>query len=262
MSTFIYSHNPGSEGAKALKNALGIKAIKHEGSKFKASQKKTVINWGSSNLPDLVKGCNILNPHTATRKVTDKLECFKAMADLPIAKNVPDWTTSPAVALQWIADGEEVMARKILNGHSGEGIVHIDKNAPEGFNLPKAPLYVKYIPKTEEYRIHVVNGKVVDYQRKTLSKDFQANLKEGEEINWKVRNLANGFIYQRDGVNPTEETKAAAIGAVTGLGLHFGAVDIVVHTKTKVPYILEINSAPGLQGQTVTNYANALKELL
>lgn len=39
-----------SDGANELKKVMDLKRIKLEGSKFKGSQSKTVINWGSVDL--------------------------------------------------------------------------------------------------------------------------------------------------------------------------------------------------------------------
>src|SRR3546814_6628533 len=49
------------------------------------------------------------------------------------------------------------------------------------------------LPKKQEYRVHVLNGKVVDVQRKARVKDFP-----DDKVNWKIRNHDNGFIYARD----------------------------------------------------------------
>lgn len=43
----IYAYKQGSASALALAAALGIKCIKHEGSRFKGRHNKTVINWGA-----------------------------------------------------------------------------------------------------------------------------------------------------------------------------------------------------------------------
>jgi D-alanine-D-alanine ligase-like ATP-grasp enzyme len=38
-------------------------------------------------------------------------------------------------------------------------------------------------------------------------------------------------------------------------GLDFGAVDVIWNAQKEKPYVLEINTAPGLEGQTIADYA-------
>lgn len=255
---FIYSHNPNSEGAKALKDALSIKKIKNEGSSFKGSMKKTVLNWGSSVVPDEVLKCNILNHPEKIKLAANKLSFFKTVSN-HYPDLLPPWTEFYNTAVDWVGEGFKVCARTILNGHSGAGIVLMSKD-DEVF--PKAPLYVRYIPKVEEYRVHVVLGNVIDVQRKTLSKDKLEELGiDAENINWKIRNLANGFIYQRANVNPNQEVLDASVKIVQCLGLDFGAVDVIVGKKDGKTYVLEVNTAPGLTGSTVESYVKAFKDV-
>ena len=94
-------------------------------------------------------------------------------------------------------------------------------------------LYVKYIKKKAEYRIHVFNGKIIDIQQKRKRH-------EAIEINFQIRSHNNGWV----------------------LGLDFGAVDIIWNEKQQQGYVLEVNTAPGLEGETIINYANAIEELI
>jgi D-alanine-D-alanine ligase-like ATP-grasp enzyme len=126
----------------------------------------------------------------------------------------------------------------------------------------KAPLYVKYVPKTEEYRVHVFRNKIIDIQRKTLSKEkLQEKNIALEDVNWKIRNLDNCFIYQRANVNPPQSVLDVSKRVVGLCGLDFGAVDIIVGKKDNKPYVLEVNSAPGLQGTTLENYVSTFKDI-
>lgn len=252
MPTFIYSWNSNSESAKALKNIMGITKIKNENSSFKGSNRKRVINWGSSELPPEVMKCVVLNEPNSVKISTNKLSFFRKISRVQ-PNIIPDWTEDFETAVAWVAEGSTVCARTVLNGHSANGLIIMEKNNPEGF--VNAPLYTKYIPKTEEYRVHVVNGIVIDYQRKTLKRE---KAESGENINWKIRNLDNGFIYQRENIKLSDEIKNACVRAMDIVDLYFGAVDVVVHNKTGNPYILEVNTAPGLQGTTLENYARAL----
>lgn len=256
MPTYIYSWNAHSEGAIALKDAMGITKIKNENSRFVGSQRKRVINWGSSQVSPEVAKCNIINKPEVVRIASNKLDFFRKVSE---HNNdiLPPWTVDQAEAIRWCAEGKVVVARTILNGHSGSGIVIMDRDHPDGF--VRAPLYTEYVKKTEEYRIHVVGNEIIDQQRKVLSKQ---KADSGDDINWKIRNLANGFIYQRENIRPPDEVRTAAIEAIRHSGLDFGAVDIVYNDKRKgvKAFVLEVNTAPGLTGTTVQNYARALAQ--
>jgi glutathione synthase/RimK-type ligase-like ATP-grasp enzyme len=133
----------------------------------------------------------------------------------------------------------------------------MERDNPRSF--VRAPLYTKYIKKDEEYRVHVIGGEIVAIQRKVLKKE---KADSGEPINWKIRNLDNGFIYQREGINPPDGVRTVALDATRLSGLVFGAVDVIFNTRQQRAYVLEINSAPGITGTTVQNYADAFRAYL
>lgn len=247
----IFPYKTGSASAKALAGALGIKRIKAEGSKFKGAAHKTVINWGCSKLPAEILKCRVLNSPESVAKASNKLSFFKAMAEAGVS--IPRFTEALEDVKAILAEGKTVVARTILNGHGGAGIVLLEGDA----EIVKAPLYVEYVPKKQEYRIHVFQGEVVDVQRKARKADVP-----DDEVNWKIRNLANGFIFARNeealGIVP-EDVMNQAKAAVMACGLDFGAVDIIYNDKQQKAYVLEINTAPGLAGGTLEGYVNRLK---
>jgi hypothetical protein len=147
-----------------------------------------------------------------------------------------------------LRDGATVLERHVVNGNSGKGIVVVE---PEGGELAIAPLYTYYIRKKSEWRVHIFQGSVVDVQRKARRKDVP-----DDQINWKVRNYDNGFIFAR-GEEMGEVPRSviwAATNAMAALDLDFGAVDVIYNEKNKSAYALEVNSAPGLQGETLSGY--------
>lgn len=249
---FIYSWNYNSEGAKALAEALGAKRIKHEGSKFVGSNKKTVVNWGSSELPQEVRNSKVLNDPSLVYICSNKLRFFQFISEKKVS--IPDWTTDYDTAIRWVTEGHTVCARTVLQGHSAEGLFLMDKDNPKGF--VKAPLYTKYIPKRDEYRVHVINDKPVTVQRKALRNGY---IEEHGVPNYKVRNLNNGFVYVRNEVQAPLVVLKEAVAAVTAIGLDFGAVDVIYNEKKELAAVLEINTAPGIEGSTIEDYANAFK---
>lgn len=261
MQINLYPYKTGSEGAKALANAMGIKQIKLEGSKFKGGPDKVVINWGRTSISDEVRKCKVLNNPEAVKLASNKLTFFTAVkkyndeCDLGDMINIPKFFTDPLNAAKVVRVGFPVMARKILNGHSGAGIVFCE-TVGQVFEA-EAQLYTQYIPKTAEYRVHVCGGKITDVQRKARRRDVA-----DEDVDWRVRNHQNGFIYSRDTNQDDLPPKMLqdCLKVVEICGLDFGAVDVVYNKKKSIGYILEVNTAPGLAGQTVDNYTKALQE--
>jgi D-alanine-D-alanine ligase-like ATP-grasp enzyme len=70
-----------------------------------------------------------------------------------------------------------------------------------------------------------------------------------------VRNLANGFVFQRNGIEVPEVVRQVARDTLLAVeGLTFGAVDVIFNERANRAYALEINTAPGLEGTTVDDY--------
>lgn len=253
MKTYIYSHNPHSEGAKALSEALNVKRIKHGNSKFRGGLGKAIINWGAGTLPDQVAACQtILNKPEAIRKASNKLKSFELFQQADVS--IPPFFTTKAQAIEYLQGGEgrSIVCRTVLQGHSGAGIVI----ASEPDAVVTAPLYTAYVKKQEEYRYHVFMGQVVDIQRKARKRDVP-----DDAVNWQVRNLDGGFIFAREGVVASPVASEEAIKAVAALGLHFGAVDLIYKAREDKYYVLEVNTAPGLSGSTLEGYARRIGEL-
>ena len=102
------------------------------------------------------------------------------------------------------------------------------------------------------------NNRIIDFaQKKQMSSATREERGVSEEPDGHIRNHGNGWIFARGGVEIQDEVKEVAIKAVSALGLDFGAVDIVI-TPQGVGKILEINTAPGLEGTTLESYKNAI----
>jgi D-alanine-D-alanine ligase-like ATP-grasp enzyme len=112
-------------------------------------------------------------------------------------------------------------------------------------------LFTRGIKDGKEYRVHVFKGVVIDIVEKRRRNGVDESVADSS-----IRNLANGYVYCREDVSLALNGKLAAISAVVALGLDFGAVDLIY--KDDKPYILEVNTAPGLEGTTMTRYVNAI----
>jgi glutathione synthase/RimK-type ligase-like ATP-grasp enzyme len=244
MTIWIYTGGRPSNGARELAALDGFKrVIKGNGIKMT----DIVINWGNTKELPFNNGL-LYNHHEDVLVAANKLLTFEALTE----ENIPTvpWTESRDVATSWQQKGYTVVARKTLTGHSGAGIIIVERFDP----MPDAPLYTCYINKNKEYRVHVCKQKVIDVQKKIRDP-------EREPKTWKIRSYANGFIFARNGLEENDRLNNLAIAAVEACGLDFGAVDIIQGKEDKQYYVLEINTAPGLEGQTIQAYADAFRAL-
>ncbi len=260
MNNYLFPYKTGSKSSKVLAEALGIKRIRHQRSKWKPSPQRQVINWGCGveRLPDHMKNPNInwLNTPEAVSTASHKVKAFDAMAEHGV-RTVP-FTGQQEEAQGWLDEGACIVVRHKVQGNSGEGVELVDWDEVGGDekpDLPNAKLYTKYIPKKQEYRIHVFNGEVIDRQRKARRKDM-----DDDEINWQIRNYNNGFIFARnEGHAFPEDVEREAIKAVEACGLDFGAVDVIYNERKAEAYVVEVNTACGLEGETLANYVEAFQ---
>lgn len=161
---------------------------------------------------------------------------------------IPEYTTDYQTAVDWVLAGKVVLNRTQLNGHSGAGIIVAARVEDV---VVGCPLYVVYRKKKTEYRVHVAFGRVIDVQQKLKRRDYDG------DVNYAVRNHHTGWIYARENVEASEVRDALAVRATHLLGLEFGAVDIIYNERDNAYIVLEVNTAPGLEGTTVTKYVEA-----
>lgn len=274
MTFIIASHNNG-ESARALAERLNCRLVSHSSSKALPKSVRTVINFGCSTDHPTVNRLllsryveNMLNPNAAVDIASSKLRSFLAFEEFrrrmyPTFRFPRFYTDQAAANYACLVDGFSIVARTVDRGSSGAGIVVLTpEQARAGQGLPAAQLYVKAIDKGREYRVHVGirpdnQGMIIDVTRKIRRPD--ATGERGF-----VWNHDNDFIFVREGVNRStipQELLRNAIRAVRALGLNFGAVDIVVPRRGResirnMPcYVLEVNTAPGMEGTTLERYA-------
>lgn len=256
----VLPYKQGSKGAKALAEALGGKVLRLVGSTFKSKPGDTVINWGNGNYPDFLYSQNFnCIPLSFVTNKWKFFEAFKNTGCLP-----QHWTNKEEIT----HEDFPIVCRTVLSGHSGAGI-HI---ANDVSGLVDCDLYVKYIKKKDEYRVHLGSRRVFvgdndhdpansGWVRKTevISLQRKARRLDHPDPNWQVRNHANGFVYVRNDVNPPEQVLEVARLVFDATNLDFGAVDVIWNEHEKRAYVLEINTAPGLEGTTVTDYVEFFK---
>lgn len=269
-SIFIYPYNTKSKSVGNLVKSLreekyNALVVRTENSKYVHGPDKLLINWGntSNTLAGHQKVGKVINPTFAVKKCSNKLAFFRALDGTGLT---PEFTENPQQALEWSQQGHVVVARTELAAHSGKGIVFSDED-PE-FHT-KARLFVKYMKKKEEYRVHVMNGEIIDIQKKLVrKKDDMGNDVDPLLVNYRIRSYDNGFVFARNDKdnNPVQPPACVTNSALEAFrkieNLDFGAFDIIYNQKMDKAFVLECNTAPGIEGTTVENYKNGFKKLL
>ena len=177
----------------------------------------------------------------------DKLSQYKWFKE----HNVPalEFTTDHAQAATWTMDGHTVFGRQLLNASCGKGIVVYDVGCtPE---VPTCPVYTLYRKKKREFRVHVFNNVVVRVTEKKLRSGW-----DGPRDS-KIRNLDNGFVFCHCEEEP-EGLRELAVNAAACVQSSFRGVDIGYNEKHNQLFVIEVNSAPGMQGTTLSSYINAI----
>jgi len=220
----LVPHNRGSRSAKALADSLTSK-VGHK--VFRVANQRIRNRVAFKLFPG-----------------TDKLTQLRKFKDAEIS--CPEFTTDRAVALSWLSDGGVVVARTLLRASEGRGI-QIAENAGE---LVNAPLYTLYVKKKKEFRVHVLNGTVIDVQEKRKRKHYEL------ERDTRVRNTANGYVFCRDNLIEPTGLRDIALRATQALDYSLGAVDVAYNERNNQLVVLEVNANPGLTGTTLENYSN------
>lgn len=254
MKAYIYPYRTGSNSVSELRRSLKSLIIRAEGSKFVGNPSKTVINWGNSVDNTQVDKCNTLNPPSKIRGVTNKLDFFKLAKG---SVNIPEFTTNIREAKAWLDDSNPVVCRSVLTGHSGNGITVVEDETDWGnLNHSSIKVYTKYIPKESEWRVHIFQGDIFDVQKKSFMSGKTPR-------SFRVQNRNNGFVYTRDNFSGApKEVIEQALAAIKVSGLDFGAVDVVFNKYREKAFVLEINTAPGLEGTTLQRYVEVFSKYL
>ncbi len=264
-NTLILPYKVGSESAKTLAKSLSFKRMRLTNSSLSDSDSTTIINWGNSttslsHLPSV----KVINKPASVRKASHKGEFFQAISEYNQANpedpvSIPEWTIRKSVASEWYREGNDVVCRAVLQGHSGEGlsIASYKEDVSASEAISPSLLYTKYVKKRDEYRVHVMKDVAFFVQKKV------APYSRSERPNYQIRNHSNGFVFAVNDLSPDDSVLSESVKAVKALGLDFGAVDVIWNERRKKATVIEVNTACSVTGDsTLVRYSNALKGLL
>lgn len=182
----------------------------------------------------------------------NKLEQYKKFQSMGLSSL--EFTQDKSQVNNWLSNGCTVFARKLLNSSCGKGIVVIEP----GDSVPDAPVYTKYKKKKQEFRVHVLNKQhVVAIVEKRLKSNWTG------PTDHKIRNLANGFVFcQEVNIGPqlTQRLWQLALEASKVTSSSFVGVDIGFNHHNDDLFVIEVNSAPGIEGSNVNAYVSKILE--
>lgn len=159
-----------------------------------------------------------------------------------------EFTLSQAEAQEW-AEVVPVVCRKLTRASEGKGIVVAE--TPE--EIVPAPVYTKYRKKKKEYRVHVFQGTVVHVLEKRKRKGVDV-------VETKVRNTANGYVFCSNDVVEPDGLRDLALAASKVTKSDFKGVDIGYNEKKNELFVIEVNSAPGIEGSNVDRYVQTITQ--
>jgi glutathione synthase/RimK-type ligase-like ATP-grasp enzyme len=157
------------------------------------------------------------------------------------------FTTSREEAQSWANSGDVVVGRTLTRASEGKGIVITEADG----TVPLCPVYTKYKKKKREFRVHVFKEQVVHVLEKRR--------KTGVVVNEsRVRNTANGYVFCSENVEEPEGLRQLALKASKVTQSDFKGVDIGYNEKKNELFVIEVNSAPGIEGTNVSRYVQVI----
>lgn len=261
MRPIIWPYNPGSHSARALRESLNRvhpnwARTATDRRRYTYYPNHVVINWGNSSaIPANWQttsdwNINILNHPSRVNVAGNKLLTLRDLRGNGVP--CPDfWERRAGIPQDFSGT---IVVRHALRGHSGEGIELCDVTPNTRHGIPQAPLYVKYVKKVQEFRVHVFGTDVIDVQEKRRERDAE----RVTELQKRIRSRDNGWVFCRENIREPADLRSVAFQALDALGLYFGAVDIVYNQRENRCYVLEVNTAPGLEGTSLDIYTRAV----
>lgn len=234
MGRILY-HGAGIKSAPLLGAFMGIEAVR-----VLNHPVDFLIRWGMATKAE-IEGVEVNKRKSLIRYFSrfKQLQLLKA-ADV----SVPPFSTAPDVGYPMLGRNEGKPNRQPTKGR---GITYY----PESANHPHHSFFMRFFPKQRQFRVHIIGKQT---RTRELIPNGEANLLQP------IWNFECGFTYRNLKTSRPEGVIPQARKAISALALDFGAVDIIVHDGQ--PYVLEVNTAPGLGDLTLSWYARHLAPLV
>jgi len=238
--------------------------------KVKIPDNSVILNYGRSEWPiwaeDVIsRGCTFLNIPGAVENSVNKLKTLELLS----TNEIPclEFTEDENVVWGWLEGGEDAIARITLTGRQGNGIelIKVEEHRNE-VPFCKAPLYTKFYDKTHEFRVHIFQGKVIDYVQKKRMGKKKLDERGLEEANELVRNHKRGWVFAHNDIIINKQVKKLAVSTARILGLDYAGIDILAKVEDEKvidAVVCESNSAPGMSSPTTFKaYVNAISKFI
>lgn len=278
----IIPYNKASASVKELKNNFErctilspnsprlVKLLNGE----RTTNKHVFIKWGKTDfdirLSELSNNPNILLLNNRDlSNYTNKLKFFETFKNTATANAyLPEvYYTKETAHRYWDTVGRRttednkiiLVERQSLNGTGGDGIRFLTKNTAPSTN---GRLWTVYIPKKHEYRVHISKTGIIAVQKKFLPMGSAREDAHAKQLQFSLRNYANGWRYQIVEQDQVPGNVLSAAGRIINSGRHtadFCALDIIHKESNGNSFVLEANTAPGVSSPLTEKYTQYFK---
>ena len=208
------------------------------------------FRWGSTHSV-ANKEAKVINCSRAIHRASDKRGFRLACSEIDISPST--WTHPAAVPQEAVEEGlvtrrsRHAGGKDVLVSYTYEDVIH-------NWESIQGDGYIsKRIDKPHEYRVHIVQGRVVGVSEKhphdksAVAWNFHGEDGNGVFTNFKWSEWPMGVVR-------------VALAAHKLSRLHFGAVDVMADEAGNA-YVLEINSAPSLSPYRASCYGRAFRHI-
>lgn len=200
----------------------------------------TVVSWGAGT-PAVPAGVRVINGVTPISKLTE----LRTLKEAGV--RVPEFSpTRPVEADGWLARASDHVG--------GDDLLHPP---------PRPSFWTRWENLSNEFRVHVFKRRDGSF---VSVRSGQKYPRAGVRQHPWIRSWDAGWhlLYDEQAQRDLDRLKGcrdAARAAVNALGLDFGAVDVGWVSRLAKPIVLEVNRAPGNEGQTSVIYAREILSL-